>query len=76
MSAPGRTRGSLSFFPAVDGRGKWHVDSFGVNYCGRSGSAVLLDLEVGPMWVEAGTPWGEPHPFVCRLCLRWAGNQS
>jgi hypothetical protein len=70
---------SVQFFPAEDGRGKWHAAER-ITDTPICGTPVVLDTTAMPIIGTCEAPGGgrpyvyKAHPLACRRCLRLAGS--
>ena len=68
MTNPAPVSRQVSYFPAVDGRGKYHARNV-VSDTAVCGSPVVLDASPMSAMVY-GVDDERIHPFVCRRCVR------
>lgn len=62
----------IIFYPAEDGRGKWHASKGSMIENTLCGVSVLLDQRSGnSIHVNVGDQ--RPHPICCKVCLRMGG---
>jgi hypothetical protein len=60
----------LSFFPAADGRGKYHIAVLGgISYCGTK-ARTLLNTKASPIVYPAATDVAAMHPICCKRCAK------
>lgn len=74
-TTPGNpTSRQVSYFPAADGRGKYHLRE-AVTHEAACGSPVILDSSpLSALVYDADAE--RVHPIVCAKCRRLAGAQS
>lgn len=70
---PVRSR-QVSYFPAADGRGKYHLRNT-VTHEAACGSPVVLDASPMSALVY-GADDERVHPIVCRKCVRLARTEG